>query len=380
MSFTPRGPFGRRGKSSFSDTVHLAPGPPPPYTEGYAPPPGPQWHPRNWSRKVLLAVGGAVVVLLVVIVAVAVTVSKNNRYPDYSRLDYVLKDTYSGPSFFDDFDYFTGYDPTGGFVHYVDRPGSVALNLTSASASSAVLRVDTSEISAPTGRRSARVTSKRQYDSGLFVFDVKHTPHGCGTWPALWLTDPANWPRNGEIDVVEAVNAATTGNQVTLHTTDGCRMAVRRKQRGKQMGTNCFNGTNGNEGCAVQGAPDTFGPAFNANGGGVYATELRAAGIRVWFFPRASIPADVMGSTPDPSRWGDPLADFPSTDCPVGQHFRNQSIVANVALCGTWAGAPDVYNAQGACPGTCGDLVANNASAFANAYWEFGEFKVYQTG
>jgi hypothetical protein len=26
----------------------------------------------------------------------------------------------SGTSFFDNFDYFTGYDPTGGFVHYLN--------------------------------------------------------------------------------------------------------------------------------------------------------------------------------------------------------------------------------------------------------------------
>lgn len=38
---------------------------------------------------------------------------------------------------------------------------------------------------------------------------------------ALWLSDPNNWPLNGEIDVMESVNQATTGNQVTLHTTAG---------------------------------------------------------------------------------------------------------------------------------------------------------------
>lgn len=32
------------------------------------------------------------------------------------------------------------------------------------------------------------------------------------TWPALWLSDPDNWPTNGEIDVMEQVNQATDGN------------------------------------------------------------------------------------------------------------------------------------------------------------------------
>ena len=73
------------------------------------------------------------------------------------------------------------------------------MNLTYASTTSAILRVDTSETDATTGRKSVRIESKNQYDSGLFIFDILHTPYGCGTWPAVWLTDPSNWPMNGEI-------------------------------------------------------------------------------------------------------------------------------------------------------------------------------------
>jgi hypothetical protein len=39
-----------------------------------------------------------------------------NRYPDYTPLNYKLVDTYEGPSFFDNFDYFSDEDPTKGFV------------------------------------------------------------------------------------------------------------------------------------------------------------------------------------------------------------------------------------------------------------------------
>lgn len=52
-----------------------------------------------------------------------------------------------------------------------------------------------------------------------------------------------------------------------------------------------------------------------------------------------------------------------------------QSIVANIDLCGAWAGS-SVYS-QGGCPGTCTDYVAYQASSFETAYWEFKSFKVY---
>ena len=152
---------------------------------------------------------------------------------------------------------------------YVDQPGSEALNLTFASSTSAILRVDTSDTDASTGRKSVRIESKNQYNYGLFVFDILHTPFGCGTWPALWLTDQANWPDHGEIDVVEAVNTAATGNQMTLHTTSDCRMNVKRKESGKALTTDCLNSTDDNAGCGVQGASSTYGQTVNDDGGAV---------------------------------------------------------------------------------------------------------------
>lgn len=254
------------------------------------------------------------------------------------------------------------------------------MNLTYASSTSAVLRVDNTETNASTGRHSARITSKTQYATGLFIFDILHSPYGCGTWPAVWLSDPSNWPTNGEIDVIEAVNNATSGNQMTLHTTNGCTMKnVKRKQTGSTLSTNCYNGTNSNEGCGVSSATATYGEALNNNGGGVYAMELRTAGIRMWFFSRSSVPSDITnGTSPDPSTWGEALADFPSTDCNISNHFRNQSIIADIDVCGSWAGSTSVYSEEDQCPGTsCSAYAAVNPTAFDNAYWEFASFKVY---
>jgi hypothetical protein len=152
----------------------------------------------------------------------------------------------------------------------------VDLNLTFATDASAILRVDSSTPKASAGRNSVRIESKSTYDTGLFIFDILHTPYGCATWPALWLTDGYNWPVNGEIDVVEANNKGTEGNEVTLHTTAGCSMDVKRKETGSPRYTTCGNETHSNSGCGVQGDPATYGPAFNDLGGGVSIPSLRS--------------------------------------------------------------------------------------------------------
>jgi hypothetical protein len=107
--------------------------------------------------------------------------------------------------------------------------------------------------------------------------------------------------------------------------------------------------------------------------------ELRDAGIRVWMFSRGGTPSDISNSSsPDPSAWGDALADFPSTHCDISSHFKNQSIIANIDICGDLAGATSYYTKTNNCPGTCTQFAAENGANFTNAYWEFNSFKVYQ--
>lgn len=342
-----------------------------------------------------MIIGAVGVAILVIVIVVPVEVAKENAYPDYSAINYTLADTYSGESFFDYFEYFTAtvspykrhlldcmnytdstQDPTDGYVTYVDSSTASSLNLTYASSSRAVLRVDTSDAddssssstsstssnngqsssnqgsqggqqgggpgrrdtTSSSGRNSVRVTSKTTYDKGLFIFDVYHTPHGCGTWPALWLTDVDNWPSNGEIDVMEAVNLADSGNQMTLHTASNCEMNHKRKQTGTTTYENCYWDANDESGCGVKSNDSTFGEDYNSAGGGVMALEWRSAGIRVWNFMRGSVPADITNNNPDPSTWGEATADFPDTGCDIDSHFKNQTIIINIDLCGSWAG------------------------------------------
>ncbi|RYY77614.1 glycosyl hydrolase family protein [archaeon] len=66
------------------------------------------------------------------------------------------------------------------------------------------------------GRDSIRLESTNTFTKGLFILDLDHMPHGCGSWPAFW-TVGSNWPYNGEIDVIENIHESNV-NQQTLHT------------------------------------------------------------------------------------------------------------------------------------------------------------------
>ena len=76
------------------------------------------------------------------------------------------------------------------------------------------------------GRDSVRIESKKSYTKGLFIVDVKHMPGGvCGTWPAFWSLGSGEWPKNGEIDIIEGVNTNNV-NKYVLHTDTNCKVCL----------------------------------------------------------------------------------------------------------------------------------------------------------
>jgi hypothetical protein len=186
---------------------------------------------------------------------------------------------------------------------------------------------------------------------------------------------------------MESVNLATTGNTVTLHTGPGCKMDVKRKQRGKTLQEDCQNSTNANAGCGVGGAEESAGNSFNEEGG-VYVLEWRPQGIRVWFFHRPSLPKDLafiteqaLPAPPDLESWPIPLADFPNTHCGP-EHFGNLSIIINIDI-GGMAESSQSWVGDG-CAGEGSGLVefvsGVPGGAWEEAYWEVGGIWVFQAG
>jgi hypothetical protein len=114
---------------------------------------------------------------------------------------YQLVDEYKPQGFFDQFNFFTGGDPTSGHVQYVDRTAAERNGYVTTTNGAARLSVDTTNKFplGGRGRPSVRLISNNAYSHGLFIADVKHMSTGCGTWPAYWLLGPDPWPTFGEI-------------------------------------------------------------------------------------------------------------------------------------------------------------------------------------
>ncbi|KAI1130546.1 glycoside hydrolase family 16 protein [Nemania abortiva] len=303
---------------------------------------------------------------------------------------YSLSTHYAGQGLLDSFNFFTGEDPNYGFAHYQNRETALASNLVSVDELNRVkLGVDSINTYSTSGkgRPSVRMTSNDNFNHGLFIADFAHMPSStCGTWPAFWAVnnheDGSFWPTGGEIDIIEGANTAQR-NLFSAHTTSGCQ-APKTGFTGAQGSTDCSLSP-GNIGCnyaAPASQSATYGDAFNAEGGGVYALEWDSRDIKIWHFPRTAIPDDIKRApviTPDPTSWGPPQALFGGSACDADAHFFNMSLVINTNFCGAYAGK--IWGVADECnklAPTCEEYVAQNPSSFNNSFWHINYIDIYQ--
>jgi len=309
----------------------------------------------------------------------------------HTHAAYTLVQDYTGAKFFEGFDFFIDPDPTDGNVQFVDMETAnntgLAGMINGGNATNAVyLGVDSGNIT-PQGRPSIRVTSQQAFQHALVIADIAHQPGGiCGTWPAFWMLGAnKTWPAGGEIDIVEGVNADGSTNKMTLHTNAGVSIAnvANGDFSGELVTPNCdVNAPNQptNAGCQISDVSNlTFGTGFNAANGGVYATEWTSQFIKIWFFPRGSIPGDISSGQPDPGSpaWGIPNSLFQG-DFNMDEHFQNLQIIFDTTFCGQWAGTDWNSSSCASLAPTCDDYVTNNPAAFANAYWAINSLRVFQ--
>lgn len=291
---------------------------------------------------------------------------------------YTIADTYDSSNFFDEFTFYSGADPTNGYVDYLSASAANSSGLAGYSNGAIYMGVDYSTVNPSGGRESVRVSSDKSYTHGLFIADIAHMPGAdCGVWPSLWTFGP-NWPSSGEIDIIEGVNQAQD-NTMTLHTSEGCSMTDSGSAAGAAMANTDCGADSGSTGCGITSTDaQNYGDGFNAIGGGVYAMDWTSSNIAIYFFPRSAIPSDITAGNPTPSSWGTPQALFTGNSCDIDSYFLNHNIIFDTTFCGDWAGAVWSEGSCASAADTCDNYVAQNPSAFEDAYWLVNSVKVYQ--
>jgi len=212
------------------------------------------------------------------------------------------------------------------------------------------------------------------------MIDALHIPYGCSVWPSFWTLGPqTTWPGSGEIDIIEGINGMEN-NQVAVHTPRGCTQPAVTTQSGTTTNVDCSSSS----GCLVrENQANSYGKSFAKAGGGVFVLQLEAAGIKIYFFSRPDIPANIQQATTssqiDTSTWGIPTANYPNTTCDIQKHFPPQELILLTTLCGVWAGVPAFYQSSCKSPtGSCvADNVIGNGSNYLNAYWEIKYIRAY---
>lgn len=310
--------------------------------------------------------------------------------------NYTLSHDYSGAAFFQGFTFDAIPDPTNGLVEYVDKATANSSSMAGLFAAgegaphTVYLGVGGSAtIAGQTGRRSIRVSTNQTWNHALIIADIAHMPSACGAWPAFWMLGSGEWPLGGEIDILEGVNDQNA-NIMTLHTTSGMALTNDSSSLTGVINTGDCDvdaaNQQKNQGCQIQdkSSVPSFGKPFNDNGGGVFSMQWTSDFIKIWFFPRNSIPTNVLSAAPNPSStgsWGKPNALFkPTQPGAIDLHFKDLQIIFDTTYCGDWAG--NAWNASTACSAkapTCEAYMATNPVELNEAYWAINSIKVFQT-
>ncbi|KAL1736812.1 glycoside hydrolase family 16 protein [Schizophyllum commune] len=301
----------------------------------------------------------------------------------------VYKDL-SGQAFLDFFHYDVHPSDNEGVANYVDGPSN-GLTYVDGNGKVVVAVETTNNVNGL--RKAVRMVSTETFNPSqnlLFIFDVQQMPAACGTWPALWFTG-ANWPYDGEMDVIEGVNKYVQ-NVMSVHTGPGCywpdyTMGTLTDLMANEPQVHSCDATVDYMSCGgTQKSKTSFGEAFNNAGGGVFTLEFLQTGIVMHFWNRNEIPQDILNGNPTPYTWGKETYWIPQDQCNISDHFKNQMLVINTNLGGTYPlriPTSDLRSGAGSwitqsCKkqtgaNTAKDYVLNNGWAFADAgKWPFG--------
>ncbi|KAI1466022.1 glycoside hydrolase family 16 protein [Daldinia caldariorum] len=296
---------------------------------------------------------------------------------------YQVTEVYNSTNFLDKFDFFTGTDPTGGYVQYQNQASAQDLGLIKVQDDEIYLGVDQADGYQPNGggRKSVRLESKKIYDKGLVIAEFSHLPKPvCGSWPAFWFFgDP--WPTKGEIDLYENWNDLKF-NRHTSHVDKpdvvGDCVLVADDMTAKIDSPNCYDFAEGQanfQGCSASEFSSTFGSAD----GGIFAMEWTDDFLKIWDWPRNEVPEDISSGQPSPSdKWGKPS--YVISNCNVDKAFKEMKMVLNINFCGVagQTGQWDTGCAASTGFGTCPEYVAAKGGDFESTNFKVKDIKIYE--
>ncbi|KAI0033916.1 concanavalin A-like lectin/glucanase domain-containing protein [Vararia minispora EC-137] len=298
---------------------------------------------------------------------------------------FTLVQNYTGSDFLDTskWSYFTGTDPTNGMVNYLSLKEAKAAGLVKVGSNNqTTISVESGNLPSGQNRKSVRISANEKWGKGLIIADFAQMPYGCGVWPAFW-TVGANWPDDGEIDIIEGVNKMAN-NQLTLHTGSSGTSCTTDTNPGlingvpaflgNVLGTTCASSDGNNAGCSFSDPdPTSFGPGFNSVGGRVITVVRDDMGIRMWSWRRSDVPADILAGKPNPDLWSSATAYWSSVTCNFDEHFADQTIVLNTDVAGGWT----TSNLPGSGCGTDVNSIVANGSNFENGSWVVNSISVW---
>ncbi len=208
------------------------------------------------------------------------------------------------------------------------------------------------------GRQSVNLWSYVHLSEGLYIIDILHAPTAaCGLWSSLRLE---------LVDPVSSFEAFLINpNEINW--------------LGDLASTKCFQSKNDTIPVRAEDDNGPFASAINNEGGALYAFEWRADMVNIWIWMGDKAPSELKnGTIVDPTTWGPPQAQYLG-ECQVNldrKHELNIRILST--FCPPWA--PDEYY-KSDCFRTapiCHQYVANNPSAFQDAYWLINHINVYE--
>ncbi|KAE8262911.1 hypothetical protein A4X03_0g2085 [Tilletia caries] len=216
--------------------------------------------------------------------------------------------SYEGKTFFKDMMFFTGND---GSVDYVDHDSAHESGLIGMMDGMALMRAAPHRSGT---HRSVRTSTDISFTEGLIILDILHGPRRLQL--ARGRRDRHHRGRRRH-ELQQVQHPHDRWLQSRPGPGDHARRQAHRGGGGGG-GQNCDAEATSEEGCAISGTQNgDFGVEYNANHGGVPVLDWHhKTGIRIFFFPRGSVPEDIEAGHQSLPAWGVGRVTTPSGTAP----------------------------------------------------------------